>query len=1001
MQGDGEKVWIDVEAALAEELARIQTGAVPDQIRQASIVRSAERAEPDAPPDGKIYDVLHKANLWALCLSGGGIRSATFALGILQGLARADLLARFHYLSTVSGGGYIGSWLTSWATRHEEGFTGVAEALKESAKGQPTEISTVRHLRSFSAYLNPRAGLFSADTWTLIGTYLRNLLLNWLVLIPLLWALLLTPKLGLAFVRLLPGDPVTDWLIARRPGAVWVLFGIGALGLLIGMSYVLSAIAKKLSGHAAQADPVKRNAQARFLIHGLLPIAIAALALPLAWALYSGPPVSVWWLVAAGAILRVIAWALSFGLAKAFGPLDMPEGPWTVIATFLASLVTGALGGFLVWWLATTFFSDIAGMIGVGYDAAHPEHALSIAFYVCVAPPVLLMTMLTTEAIFVGLVSRQTDDEDREWWGRAGAWLLIAGIFWVSLRVLVLFGPMALLWLVPHAPVLISSLGGISGIAAAALGFSGGTPAKASKGAPGGLGGFLKDSLLSVSATVFIVAICAGLALGGDWILHHFARPGEATQLDCALRVETDLMYAWWNNCGIPAAVMTQSVGVCWIIGAIAALLFLAAVMQSFVNVNRFSLHALYRARLIRAYLGASNTDRRPNWFTGFDPADNLRLAEIEPEGTPVAPDKSQSAKPHYPLHVLNTTLNLVGGTRLAWQQRKAEPMSMSALHVGNGDLGYRPAELYGGSKGLSLGTALTISGAAASPNMGYHSSPIIGLLMTFFNVRLGTWLGNPGRNFDRTVDSEGPRLSALYLAFEAMGLTDDQKSFVYLSDGGHFEDMGLYEMVRRRCRLIVVSDAGCDPDFEFEDLGNAIRKIRIDFGIDITMSRINMHPRGDVDSEGQEHVYPGWYCATGDIAYAEGEPGKLIYIKPGLYGHEPVDVRNYAAKHPDFPHESTSDQWFDEPQFESYRRLGLYVAVEAFGKLNPNPTGEEVAKAAGTPPGAQAKQRSRPAAGKMAADLLDAKGEPDLGPTAMPTILHRKPRRGWLVFRR
>lgn len=129
----------------------------------------------------------------------------------------------------------------------------------------------------------------------------------------------------------------------------------------------------------------------------------------------------------------------------------------------------------------------------------------------------------------------------------------------------------------------------------------------------------------------------------------------------------------------------------------------------------------------------------------------------------------------------------------------------------------------------MSLGTAMTISGAAASPGMGYHSSPALSLLLTFFNVRLGARLGNPSYAGDRTYKLLGPFFAAKPMIQEAFGLTSDRKRYVYLSDGGHFENLGLYEMVRRRCHLIVVSDAGCDPACGLEDLGNALRNLNVD----------------------------------------------------------------------------------------------------------------------------------------------------------------------------
>src|SRR5262249_20243088 len=150
--------------------------------------------------------------------------------------------------------------------------------------------------------------------------------------------------------------------------------------------------------------------------------------------------------------------------------------------------------------------------------------------------------------------------------------------------------------------------------------------------------------------------------------------------------------------------------------------------------------------------------------------------------------------------------------------------------HTGSLFLGYRESREYGG--GISLGTAVTISGAAASPNMGYHSSPVMAFLLTFFNIRLGAWLGNPGPHGQTTYREKHPTTSLVPLVAELTGSSTDTAKWVYLSDGGHFENLALYEMVVRRCHQIVLSDGGADPHYTFEDLGNAIRKIRTDLGI-------------------------------------------------------------------------------------------------------------------------------------------------------------------------
>jgi hypothetical protein len=143
----------------------------------------------------------------------------------------------------------------------------------------------------------------------------------------------------------------------------------------------------------------------------------------------------------------------------------------------------------------------------------------------------------------------------------------------------------------------------------------------------------------------------------------------------------------------------------------------------------------------------------------------------------------------------------------------------------------------------------------------------------------------------------------------------------VYLSDGGHFENLGFYEMIRRRCRFIVVSDAGNDPECTFEDLGNAVRKASIDFGVKIDFDKLDIRARA-------KPPVAGVYTAIADIVYPDesAEPGKLLYIKPGFHGTEPASVRSYGELHPEFPHEPTTDQWFGESQFEAYRCLGEHI---------------------------------------------------------------------------
>jgi hypothetical protein len=256
----------------------------------------------------------------------------------------------------------------------------------------------------------------------------------------------------------------------------------------------------------------------------------------------------------------------------------------------------------------------------------------------------------------------------------------------------------------------------------------------------------------------------------------------------------------------------------------------------------------------------------------------------------------------------------------------------VTPLHCGSYQVGYRKTDgpegqRYGGQKGITLGGAVAVSGAAASPNMGYHSSPLVTFNLTLLNVRLGVWLGNPGPAGDKTFQLGYPHFSVGPIVAEAFGLTNDTSPYVYLSDGGHFENLGLYEMVLRRCHYVVVSDAGQDPECSFADLGDAVRKIRIDLGISIEFGSISIYPRCEDALQNQK----GRNCAIGRICYSrvdgEGAPdGVLIYIKPACYGNEPRDIYEYFKTNKNFPHEGTKDQFFSESQFESYRMLGVHT---------------------------------------------------------------------------
>jgi hypothetical protein len=837
--------------------------------------------------------------LSALCISGGGIRSATFALGAVQGLAEHGLLDRFDYLSTVSGGGYLGGWLTAWIHR-AGGIDRVVPHLRrdapEPARGQADPI---RHLREYNSYLSPRRGGFSADVWTLVATVARNILLNWLVLIPLLLLALLPPRLYvslLSFPEMLHGNAVfaggePDYAVPALDsisGSIWVRYALPALSaFLFAMAWY--NLLRFLPGVGN-----RNHTRAGYLKWVLAPLI--------------------------GAVLTFLAWDSLFFLGTHF--LDETEVDWViewtlapVAAAWLVYLAThgGSLRSrfrLLFGPLSLALLSMAAG-IGVATWATtnyliwspNDQNHISWDGYVTFGPALVLLGFYLGTALFLGLSSSFLKDEDREWMSRAMAGVLLFCVAWTGLCVLVLLVPG---WVAGWRPWENGVLG-LLGAASAWLSSRAGrqTPGSADAASPGFFDRLLPLAL-KLAPAVFLAVVAIGLSLATDQLL--IVLHGLIIRFYRFTGAQPRALDGAPINWEDHYSVLTRSQP----LPLLALVLLLLAVgwfMARYVNINTFSLHGMYRERLIRAYLGASNPERRASQFTGFAADDNIPMGSLDPR--------------RRPFHVLNLTLNLVGSSRLDWQQRKAQPFTVSPLACGNADLGYRPSAAYGGDRGISLGTAIAISGAAASPAMGSFSSPAVGFILTLFNARLGAWLGNPGPAGGKTWHHSGPRAAIRALFKEALGLTTNESEYVYLSDGGHFENFGLYEMVRRRCRTIVVLDGGADPKLTFDDLGNALRKIRIDLRIPIDF---------DDDSALRARELRV-RCAVAAIRYSAVDgpvpDGRLLYFKPLLRGNEPPDVASYGRAHPEFPHQSTANQWFDEAQTESYRQLGLHTVDE------------------------------------------------------------------------
>lgn len=974
---------------LSEELEAIEKGRRAGDPNPAS-----DQSTEGTGADKAAVDQAQDMSLFGVAFSGGGIRSATFNLGVIQCLARLRLLHRVDYLSTVSGGGYIGGWLSAWVHRSSKnagssGICSVERELEQLNRGSE-EADEIRWLRRFSNYLTPHVGPFSVDTLTGVATFLRNLLLNQIILVMIGSALLVAPWL---FVALLQRPdhfefwvaPVTFALMLY--GSLWAGYETHRAGTRgadngkektfwtnVGAS--LSEQASALHKKAPQLfNPAKRHHRRYWALLGCF--AVAALlagpiltsprgdvtSLPLMFAVpYFFGTLAGWFFAHAfkGDETTAIAAAKErLKSVRAQRSNHMMTAPPTgetdrehegVTRRSDRTDIFWAWAGLIWAWLAPVVWTLVAATLLAGQlylwvalTSVETAQPASFLFAVIFGPPAVIAAILLTLTVHLGLSSRGLRESARELWSRHGAHQLRFSLGWLLLTGLALLGPLVLMlvddWVV--------AMGGMSWALTTVAGVVAGSGTTT-----GGQGSNkIAEFTARIAPYVFVLGLLLALSYGlyramwWQWNTDHPAQPseavceeivdplgqpvygldrefqdGDAEELIYETATQTECLpgYRQLSVSLVRDRADPLALGVLGLLG-------IALLLSYRVDINVFAFHMFYRNRIERCYMGASNRKRQAHPYTGLDPEDSPKLGELT-----LADSDSHLGQRPFP--IINTALNITSSKNHAWQERKAASFTFTPMFCGyefqesDGATirAYQPTEDFVKGWGwLSLGLPVTISGAAASPNAGYHTNPATAFLMTVFNVRLGWWMQNPHKH--RAWKTPGPKLALIPLLKELIGRTSYESNYVYLSDGGHFENLGIYELVRRRCRYIVACDAGCDPDFEFEDLGNAIRKCKIDLGIDI-----DIDPRAIRPENGErQSKFP---CAVGRIAYPDDEPpGYLLYVKASLTGDEPADVLQYAAEKPAFPHQTTADQWFNESQFESYRTLGFHLMDKVF----------------------------------------------------------------------
>ncbi len=835
-----------------------------------------------------------------LAFSGGGIRSATFNLGILQALARQRQLLHVDYLSTVSGGGYIGGALSSLLalargsqieapsgkreprfSTEPDRFPFNPEANERSDLSGFTGADEVAHLRTHGDFLIARRQFFSRELLRAIGAVTTGTLIHLavftifltgvaaLVVAHVAWTTDRTPAtlMDLEAPECPQPDACGEPTTAQRPAPL--------------KSYVTALTANVLSEPSA--------------IAGAATGAFVAAAV-----------------MAAGVALRI--------KRRRAGPSAESAGDGRTPEEIEE-------GAFLLWMVGLTV-ACVALVAARRRDAPADLHALLAPLAFCIAGfLVVALVHLVFESwhprrSVVGRALGWLSDERtrRSRIAAAGGWFLYLGVGAVLLLVL------------PYALYRWGNLRTIPGGAK-----SGGVLALLLTrllAARGGEGGGIGD------------------AVGWAKKIARLAEPLRNAILGALV---TGLVLVAVIGLGATIGAVTPTAGALGHYAFAVALLALAVfgVLGIVIDFNRISSHHFYRDRLAESYLETWARRRAPGaGGVGFEPARNqtdLRVAELPggPDCT-VAASAGDSAN-GAPYHLIVTALNLTSTHDLTRRDRKSDHFLFTPRYCGSKTTGYVPTDVYRNGE-TKLARAVGISGAATAPGMGRGTFFAQALAMTVTNVRLGQWMENPGYRGGRYARrQESGVFWPFYLLRELLGLSDARRRLVYLSDGGHTGDnLGIVPLLERRCGLIVACDAESDPSYHLGSLTNALRQIYVDENIKVDIDVAALRPRGDDDPEGEkpssrsaEHFAIGRirYPAVRDERGNETTPastGWLLVLKASLTGDELARIDMYKRDHPDFPQHTTADQFFDDDEFEAFRELGYHIAKQVLGEMRP-----------------------------------------------------------------
>jgi len=415
--------------------------------------------------------------------------------------------------------------------------------------------------------------------------------------------------------------------------------------------------------------------------------------------------------------------------------------------------------------------------------------------------------------------------------------------------------------------------------------------------------------------------------------------------------------YFAWGLAGCEGNIFEYSKEPLIILGSIVGGLFL---INLFIGrmpnlLNKLSLHGVFHDRLVRGFLGAAVPERLAK---GVMYSTEFKEDDIE----------EYRYKPHQsggPVHIINMTLNetIDGRSDLYQLNRKGSNLAVipsigkslgvrhhcltnatkhntvhSPIDIPNKD--YQVwADKPTTSEDMTVGGYMAISAAAMSTGMGKETSLLSSMVNGLLGVRLGYWWDS-GIHRNKSIFNAfsyffvNQRLFLIELFARYRGTA---KRHWHLSDGAHFENLGLYELIRRKLSFMISFDHSQDDDYNFISLADLTRTVRADFGAELRC--LSKHELDGYVNAKIRHLFgtkkdiknKNAYASLIEVTYRDGSIGHILYIVPNIIGDEPTDVYSYKLENKDFPQQTTLDQFFDEEQWESYRRLMNYIVQELF----------------------------------------------------------------------